>query len=157
MNRRDLLTTGPLAALSAALAAGDVTAATAQAVPALARAEDEDPILPIYRRRVAARKEWYRYIDLPENDKWDMPESKAAEAIERAAERAMIDMTPTSMAGIAALIHVLWDMEGPRAPADSEDFLGQADDPPCKLMTAIWRGASGQQGLPPDNRMEPVV
>lgn len=157
MNRRDLLTTGPLAALSAALAAGDVTAATAQAVPALARAEDEDPILPIYRQWVAARKEWYRSIDLPENDKWDMPESKAAEAIENDAFWAMIDMTPTSMAGIAALIHVLWDLDGPGVPADSEDFLGRVDDPPCKLMAAIWRGASGQQGLPPDSRMETVV
>ncbi|WP_187393023.1 hypothetical protein [Maritimibacter fusiformis] len=57
----------------------------------------------------------------------------------------MIEMTPTSMEGIAALIHVLWSLEGPKlAPVNVE-----ANHPNCKLMGAIWRYASGQNGLPP--------
>ena len=131
--------------------------AAALTVPALAKAEGEDPILPLYRQWVTARKEWYRYVDLPGNGNWDAPESKAASDQEDAAFWAMINMTPTSMAGIAALIHVLWDLDGPSGPTDSEEYLENADHPNCKLMRAIWRGASGQQGLPPNGKMETMA
>ena len=127
---------------------------TAFAIPSMAKAETEDPILPLYRQWVAARKEWCRYADLPESGNWDMPETKAAESKEDAAFWAMIEMTPISMAGIAALIHVLWDLDGPSVVSDHENYSELSDHPNCKLMRAIWRGASGRNGLPPNSKME---
>ena len=129
-------------------------AGAAVAIPALAKAETEDPILPLYRQWVAARNEWYRCADIPGNGNCDMPESKAAEAQGDAAFWAMIEMTPSSMEGIAALIHVLWDLDGPSVTTDCEEYDELADRPNCKLMRAIWRGASGRNGLPPNGKME---
>lgn len=114
----------------------------------LRKTAGEDPILPLYRQWVAARNEWHRYVGLPGNENWDAPESKAAEAQENAAFWEMIEMTPTSMEGIAALIHILWSLEGPAVATDHEEFHERADHPNCKLMAAIWRGATGRDGLP---------
>lgn len=132
-------------------------AGAAVAIPPLALAEEEDPILPLYRQWVAARREWYRYADLPDNGNWDMPESQVASDQEDAAFAAMIELTPSSMAGIAALMHVLWDLEGPVVASDSEEYLEHAGRPNCKLMLAIWRAASGQRGLPPNEKMEIIA
>lgn len=139
MNRRACLT-----ALPAVLVTG---------VSQAAAVAEEDPILPHYRQWVAARKEWYRLTDLPGNGCWDMPESIAAAELESSAFEAMIEMTPISMAGVAAFAHVLWDLVGPTMTPDQEEFLEQADRPEAKLMQAIWRASSGHHGLPPDGRM----
>lgn len=141
MSRRTMLTT--FSSTSAMLT-----------LPVLGRADVEDPILPLYRQWVSARAEWYRYADLPGNGDWDMPESQAAQAQEDAAFWAMIEMTPTSMAGIAALAQVLWDLEGPTVTLGQEGYREQASTPSCKLMSAIWRAASGHKGLPLDSKME---
>lgn len=132
--------------------------ASAFAMPSLAGAMPEaDPILPLYRQWLQAREEWCRYADLPDNGNWDMPESKAAEELEDAAFWAMIEMTPTSMAGIAALIHVLWVLDGPNGAIGSEDYLEEVNDPNCKLMRAIWRAASGEDAFPLNPKMEPMT
>ncbi len=108
-----------------------------------------DPVMPLYRQWDDARKDWHRWADFPGNGNWDMPESKAAESRQAAAFKEMIEMTPTSMAGIAALAHVLWDTDGPSVVPECEGYQAQADTPGCKLMLAIWRAASGEQGPPP--------
>lgn len=143
-------------ALLADAAAADpfVAPATAGVNKALvSAAEPEDPILPLYREWMAARIEWCRLSDLPGNGNWDSPESIAAEAREDAAFSAMVDMTPTGMAGIAALAVVLWDWSGPcSVPLDEAAFREQCDEPSNKLILAIWRAASGRNGLPPRAR-----
>ncbi|MBI6628318.1 hypothetical protein [Pontibaca salina] len=142
MKRRDFMKAAP-----AALAVSTLPAAT------LAH-EEADPILPLYRQWVDARKEWYLYADLPGNGDWDMPESMAAQAKEDDAFWAMIEMTPTSTEGIAALSHVLWDLEGPSVVPEHKEYAERANEPHRKLMRAIWRAASGQNSLPPDCKME---
>lgn len=139
----------PAALLSRrALLAGLPIAATTLAAPALA-GEAEDPILPYYREWIAATREWLSYAELPGNGNWDMPASRAAAARIDAAFFAMIEMTPVSMAGIAALAHVIWDSEGPSGFHDSSKFVEECAEPGNKLMLAIWRAASGESGLPP--------
>lgn len=144
MMRRDLF--------CAALAAPVVAVGAAAPVMAVVT---EDPIMPIFREWVSARREWCSYSELPENGNWDMPESKAAAAREDAAFRAMLDMTPTSVAGIAALATVLWDIEGPVVDEEwaPEEFLDAANDPSQKLIRAIYRAASGTDDFPLKGRM----
>lgn len=110
--------------------------------------EDEDPILPLYRQWIEARLEWLRWADFPGNGNWDMAESKAAEAQEDAALFAMTDITPISLAGIAALIHVLWDIDGPARAPENEDYEDEIRAPNYKLMLAIWRATSGRADVP---------
>lgn len=113
-----------------------------------ATASTFDPILPLYREWRAARAEWLRLWDLPGNGNWDFPESIAAEKRENAAYDAMIDLTPVSSEGIAALAHVLWATEGPIVHQSSPDFPEQCDQPGNKLIRAIWRAAGGQGEYP---------
>lgn len=129
-------------------------AAAGVALPAIAAMEDEDPVLPVYRQWVAARREWYRCMELPDAEDWDDPRCLAASEREAEAYEAMIDMTPVSLAGVAALVHVLWDTAGPDVLPDHEDYPALMERVEIKLMCALWRGASGQKGLPPNERME---
>lgn len=110
--------------------------------------EAEDPVLPLYRQWTEARANWRRLAALPGNGNFDTPESKVEEEAEHTAFLALIELTPTSPAGIAALAHVLWDLEGPVVPQDHDEFAALADKPSCKLIHAIWRASSGENGFP---------
>ncbi len=122
--------------------------ATAAALAFPASACPFDPILPLYREWCASRAEWLRLADMPGNGDWDFPESIAAEKRENAAYDAMIDLTPVSPEGIAALVHILWDTKGPSAHEASPHFPEQYDRPGNKLIRAIWRGVGGQGEYP---------
>lgn len=110
---------------------------------------DEDPVLPHYREWLAARTEWERCAQLPGNGNNDWPESLAAKDRENEAREAMTEITPTTMAGIAALVHVLWDWAGPVSTRGSKFFEEECEEEENLLLAAIWRGASGNDGLPP--------
>ncbi|MEM1149850.1 MAG: hypothetical protein AAGI03_04735 [Pseudomonadota bacterium] len=60
----------------------------------------------------------------------------------------LVEMTPISMAGVAALAHVYWDEYGPCFQPGAQDFEAQCGSFDSKLIAAIWRGASGRDGLP---------
>lgn len=133
MDRRTLLKFAPAASLAAC-------------VPATVQASETlDPVIPVYERWLTARADWYRYADLPGNGNWDMPESLEAEARENAAFWEILDITPISFAGIAALAHVLWDLDGPPINPDHEEYREMADHPNCKLMLGILRAAIGPE------------
>ncbi|ARO13369.1 hypothetical protein BVG79_00007 [Ketogulonicigenium robustum] len=104
---------------------------------------EDDPIVPLYREWAKAREEFFALADLPGNEDWDWPESVDADARENAAFWKMIELTPTSLAGIAALTHVLWTLDGPTAIEGSSDRKEEANHPNCKIMRAIWRATSG--------------
>ena len=125
-----------------------LTAAALPAAPAFA-APHVDPVLPLYRRWLEARRLCLRLADLPGNGNYDAPESKEAEALESEAFSAMIDLTPNSMAGTAAIAHVLWDLDGPSVSPENPEYDERTNDPNNKQIRAIWRAASGQNGLPP--------
>ncbi len=136
INRRTLLAAIP--ASSGALAFPVVGMASQKA----------DPILPLYREWCDARAEWIHYSEMPGNEDWKWPESTDSAAREDAAFFRMIDMTPVSMEGLAALAHVHWDTDGPVHVETRENFTVECNQSGNKLMAAIWRGASGQNGLP---------
>lgn len=117
-------------------------AGVAALLPVAFNPGQHDPILVPYQQWLGARRDWLAH-----------EESAAlrvlAEEREDEAFATLVNATPTSMEGIAALIHVLWDMEGPSVNPDHDAYLEQADDPALKLIAAIWRAASGKSGLPP--------
>lgn len=146
-DRRQFLAAAPACAVGA-LASGAIVAGEASA------AEVIDPIVPLFHEWVAARREWYRYADVPGNGNFDMPESLAAQEREDAAFWAMNDMTPSSLAGVAALATVLWDLIGPPVDESHDEFGVFADFPENKLIRAIYRAGSGESGLPLKGKME---
>lgn len=107
-----------------------------------------DPVLSLHRKWSDACATWERLAAIPGNENSDALESKVAELEEAAAFEAMIETPPTSLAGIAVLASVLWEMEGPSGTPGSEEYQKQADGLSCKLILAIWRAASGGNGLP---------
>jgi len=93
MSRRTLL-----AALPAAAVAGPAAAVLA-----------EDPILPVFRDWLDARRTWRALAELPGNGDWDDPRSVAASAREDAAEARMLELGARTPEGIAALAALAWD------------------------------------------------
>jgi hypothetical protein len=106
------------------------------------------PLLMVYDRWAKARDEWEALSVLPGNENFDSPEMRDAEVREHDAFLALIEMTPTNMAEIAAPAHVLWEHDGPASQDGRVDYLEEAAFPENRLMAAIWRGASGRDGLP---------
>lgn len=108
-------------------------------------ATKEDPVLRVYRELIAARREW---CGAGARSGWDSDAAEAASSREDALLYAIADMTPTSMAGIAAVAAVLWDLAGPGLAEGSELFNEDVEQPNNKLIIAIWRAASGKKGFP---------
>jgi len=150
MKRRDVLKAGAKAAAGATFPAAAL-AASAAAAPVAAIAAGEDPIMPIFREWVAARREWLSYAELPGNGNWDFPENKAAEARDNAAFDVLVGMTPASMEGIAAMACLLWTFNGPLVNRDHEEFAEEMTCPERRLTLAIYRAASGRDGFPDDH------
>ena len=105
-------------------------------------------ILETYAKWSRARSEWEALSILPGNEHFDSPEMHSAEAREHEAFLALIEMSPANMAEIAVLAHVLWEHDGPASQDGGADYIEEANFPENRLMAAIWRGASGQSGLP---------
>jgi len=116
--RRSVLTKG----LAAAAVFGTLPAAAG---------EPDDPVLPVYREWMAGRRDYLRAVGQAEED--------AATAREFAAERTIAGLTPTTMAGFAAVAHLLWDR-----------FGQDSDDVGAGLILAVWRAAGGIGEAPPD-------
>lgn len=128
ISRRTLLATMPMAGAALALPAS---------------ASDEDPILSHYRNWLAARQEWLDLAELPGNGNFDSPASKAVEKRDFASQERMAAITPTSSAGIAALLHLYWVEYGPYGTPGSEKLIEQCEERPHKLILEIWRGVTG--------------
>lgn len=128
MNRRAFLTVGSVAALGSAVAAP-----AASALPA-------DPILAHYRAWCAARNDWFAATP-----------AESDEACERewAAVDAMIATPPSTPAGVAALAHLLWAIEGPCARDDSLHYETQCNERDARIFATLWRFGTGREGLPP--------
>ena len=149
-SRRALLTAAPALALAPAAAlAGRAVGNTDTRDGVSKSGQIEDSILPIYREWLAARAEWYELSDLPGNEDWEWPESKAAENREWAAFEAMLETRPTTMEGVAALAAALWAWEGPCWKPSSPEYSEALDDTTNRLIAAIWKASSGSDGLPP--------
>ncbi len=143
MNRRDILAAVP------AMAMMPCAAASRPMPNFMAGSGNEDPILPHYREWLAAKTQWWRWCEHPGNGNWDFPESVDADRREEAAFEAMMRTPATTMEGMAALAHVLWNVAGPSACEDTAEFEEQCRKYEFQPALALWRSATGQDGLPP--------
>lgn len=135
MNRRAMLTAGP-------------ASIAALALPEMADAEPKtDPIVALYHEWIDARRTWRDLADLPGNERWDDPRSLEAEDRQDRAERLMLDLTPISKEGIAALSALAWFLVSP-ATNDPEKFAVRAQSYDCRALMAIWRACTGLDGYP---------
>lgn len=134
MSRRTLFTALP--ASGAALA-----------FPQTAHAGTSDPLVPLYHEWLAARREWLELAKLPDNGNWDDPRSLAAEDREYAAERKMLELTPVSLEGAAALAAVAWVYVSPGC-TDPDEFAERAQSRECRALMAIWRAGTGRNEYP---------
>lgn len=133
INRRTLLAALPVSGLAAALPA---------------QASLTDPVVPLYHEWLAARAEWERLSEIPGNEDFDSPESIVADQRADAALDAMIELTPTSAEGVAALVHVLWHLKGPCFRADRPEYLEECEYPRNKALISLWRATSGRSDHP---------
>lgn len=120
----------------------------ALALPAVAASVETDPILPLYREWAAALEERLRLLKIPGNESQDTPECNAAFERQWALFDAIVDLTPTTTAGIAAMAHVLFDQHGPVFREGTPDYEWEIQHPENKMIAAIWRAASSMDGLP---------
>ena len=131
LSRRTLLTALPASGMALAL-------------PAVA--EPVDPIMPLYHEWYHARADWLRLADIV--DDWDTEPMLTLWDRRFAAFEKLGDMTPCTMAGIAALADVLWKENGPHCRPDQPGFAELCSLPENKLISAIWKAASGKTGVP---------
>jgi hypothetical protein len=101
-----------------------------------------DPILEHYREWLAARAEWKRVSYLPGNENFDLPESIEADKREDAALSALLEHTPVTLEGMAALVHVLWYLDDPViGDPDLESHV-------AKATLGLWRATTGRSDIP---------
>lgn len=134
VSRRKLLSVLPASAL-------------ALGAPQNVEAETADPVVPLYHAWLEARREWRELAELPENGNFDDPRSLAAEKREHSLLFEMLDLTPTSTAGVAALAAVAWDYAG-SGMISAEDLEQRVQEPECRAIMAIWKACTGKDGHP---------
>lgn len=134
IDRRTLLTALPASTLALATAVSS---------------SPSDPILKHYDEWLSAKNEWERLSNIPGNEDWEWPESIEAEKRADAALDAIIELTPSSLEGIAAMTHILWYLEGPVMRPGTPDHDEELTWKGNRAMLAIWRAASGKAGTPP--------
>jgi hypothetical protein len=107
-----------------------------------------DPIVPLYRDWWAARQEWSRLAALPQHEHFDTKEMVDTEKHMLALFQQIIEMTPVTGDGIAAITHILWEIEGPDHAPGTASFDAECNNPGNKLIRAIWRATSGCDQIP---------
>lgn len=119
------------------------------ATPVLAAVEPEDPLLAIYSRWCAVRAERMIAIHDAESARRDpCPIVEALSDREFAAFDELRELTPASLAGIAACAHALWLYGGPCSLEGTADWHEECRSWENELILSIWRAASGRDGFP---------
>ncbi len=134
---RETLTRREFAGAAVSLAALPGLTSTAAAQPV-----SGDPVLPLYAEWLDTEAGWKALSDI--HDDWDRPEMVAL--MNRNCDLAleMGRIVPTTGAGIAALVHVLWQNDvGPQHRRDSPDYAAEFWQPQNRLVFSIWQAASG--------------
>lgn len=109
-----------------------------------------DPTLFHYRVWRAVRAEWCRALVQVEDGQTAVKNLDAIQRKELEARDALLALTPTTLDGIAAVAHLLWDELGPSKTNLSEDDYATrcGSDPVLKMIAAIWRAADGSHTPP---------
>lgn len=119
------------------------------AIPAAVKglpATADEPILIHYREWVSALEEMYRLVHLQVSDE----DPRMIECDQRAdvALRLIETTPPQSVEGIAALVHVVWDVCGPAYAAWSQDYADACEYPEHRWILTLWRAVTGKSTPP---------
>lgn len=106
-----------------------------------------DPILIHYQEWLEARAELQKLFEASGDLKIN-PEMRAVEAREDAALNAMVELTPQSFYGMAALLHAIWYFEVPEVDSNQLDYADRCKDPVHKALINLWRAVTGGSGIP---------
>lgn len=123
-------------------------ALAATAVPGIAAAarqvEPRSDLLDLYRKWCEAKA---TADHLAASRSYTDNETRAEQAAQRRSEKLRVQLMgcqPETMPEVAAMLHVLWDTLGWQP--DEPDTFWNGGAP--SLLSAIWRGASGREGVP---------
>lgn len=110
-------------------------------VPSVSAIDAPDPIVTLYQRWSEMRAAERIYMkDCPTGD-WDAPDMIELDAKLTEVEHALIRMTPSSSAGVAALVDFHWHMFVAEALEGTEAWSQALERPEVKLMRHIRHGA----------------
>lgn len=101
-------------------------------------------ILDLYTRWCNASAKGAYLASLRDYEDHETPEERAAEDLSEALRAELIDCQPRTMPEIAAMLHILWDT----LPYVSGDMRTLCDYGAPTILAALWRGASGKEGIP---------
>lgn len=122
-------------------------ALVATAVPAMSGAipkrEPRSEIMDLYQKWCAAEAEFSYQGDLRGYGDETKEERAAGRRASKLRAR-LLDCQPKTLPEVAAMLHILWDTLGWQP--DEEDTFWNGGAP--SLLASIWRGASGQEGVP---------
>ncbi|SFD16827.1 hypothetical protein [Salipiger profundus] len=129
-----------------ALLKGLPAASAAMVLPQLAEASHSDPVVRHYKEWLAARRDWRALSNMPGNEDFDHPASRAAEAREDQAERGMLAQPPSSAEGVAALVALSWFYNYPgHSDVGCAEYAG---DMALEPLLSIWRACTGKEEVP---------
>lgn len=106
----------------------------------------DDPILSHYREWVSALEEMYRLVHLQVSD--DDPRMVECDRRAAFALSEMEATPPQSVEGIAALVHVVWDVCGPAPAAWAHDYAEACEYPEHRWILTLWRAVTGKSTPP---------
>ncbi len=106
-----------------------------------------DPVIPVYHEWLAARREWRALAEIPGNENMDTPQMVACEQRIRQAAMRMLQVQPTTLPGIGAIVALLWAGEKSMYLSIEE---GASDDTVIEQLAvqSIWRACTGRGGYP---------
>lgn len=117
--------------------------ASTLALAAVASSTPTDPILTHYREWLESRADQKRLVLASGDQSYHLPEYKAAEEREDAAWAAMVELTPTTTEGMAALLHIIWYFEVQELERQLPEYAEQVEDPMHKAILGLWRATTG--------------
>lgn len=121
--------------------------ASAMTTCADASPSDDSEYLALYRELVDANEAWRTYADGPSTGWNDATFDRLSDRFSALLDR-FDQMSPVTMEGLAAMIHVQWIDDGPTSKRGSEAWHEEVESPELMRVVRLWRAASGQDGLP---------
>ncbi|GAD54921.1 hypothetical protein [Limimaricola cinnabarinus] len=114
-------------------------------------ATGEDPVVALCQRWKSMRTAVAGMLDEEVGGHFDAPELEEAEEAQRRIERQLQRMVPTSAEGLAAMMDVYWNLEGPVGMPGTEGWEMEMQNPQYLFLRRLRHGAfvvAGQAGTP---------
>ncbi len=114
-------------------------------------ATGDDPVVVLCQRWKSMRTAVAAMLDEEVGGHFDAPELEETEEAQRRIERQLQRMVPTSVEGLAAMMDVYWNLEGPVGMPGTEGWEMEMQNPQYLFLRRLRHGAfivAGQAGTP---------